>query len=218
MKNKQVIKAMTIGISASMLLNPVVAFAEEIEDTSEIGEKDTEGAKEGVDSVSAFTDSSEAAESASEGVKKALDDAETDLIISSNEVTEAQKIEGTNYTEAESAIDKAIDDTKGAKEDIQNFDVNITDEQKAVNDLEKTTELTEDDVSDANTIIFDADTLSKEAASKNEGIDEATSSEAEATKAVNDIENDITSIESKLNEAEKKLSNAQDNFADATKA
>ena len=32
MKNKQIIKALTIGISANMLLNPVVAFAEELSD------------------------------------------------------------------------------------------------------------------------------------------------------------------------------------------
>lgn len=205
MKNKQVIKALTVGISASMLLNPVVAFASDLsQDDSPIVNNDGDKAGESVET------------SDKEEAEKELKDAETDLVIAADSVKEADNVEGTEYTEAKSAIEKAHEDIKDAETDIGKADDAFEAEKKSKGIIDDSLDKVDDEFNKADDAINESMKASQEAVDKDAAVNVDTTSEAAAQNAMQDIENDLKIADGKLKEAEGNLTDAENELASAS--
>ncbi len=203
MKRRRVMEALTISLSASMLLNPIVAFAgDSSEDVSEFAETKEDTNKDDTDT--AVPDH--------ESVEQQLDDTATELITVNGQVGEADKHEDTDYSETEEALDKSVDGIRDAAKDIQKSDAAVDREINEAAIIDEETSKVEDNVLSADKAFSDAEEAALEAIKKEEAIDADKATEIEAKKAVADITEDIKEANDKLNEAYGNLSKAQAAF------
>ena len=178
MKKKQVIKAITIGISASMLLNPVVALAEELDEgNSKTEEEVADDSKEGADILVAAEGDPEAA-TTYEGVKEKIGDAATDIAIASGVVEEAAKVPDAEFVEGQKALEEAADKVNQAKNDVVEAEKAENGEKTAVGNLEKNTETAEENLTGAGTAISEVEKAASDAITKNAAVNTSTSTEA----------------------------------------
>ena len=215
MKNKQIIKALTIGISANMILNPVVAFAE---DLSEDDLKDTMDAGASENAVIKSVEDEESIDTPTyENTKQEITDAAIELATVSIKVENADQVEGTDYKETEEAIDKASDKLRGAAEDVQTASDNLSKEMSNDVQVIASAKLAEDDIADAEKAFSESEEAASDAVKKDESISVDTSSANDATAAIQTIENDLKIAGDKLKEAENKLSTARSSLETASK-
>lgn len=136
--SKQIIKALSIGISATMLLQPISAFADE-GTANAAGNLHTEGLK----NDAPITDSTVAAEvKAAEEADKAAYEAEQ-AAEKATELAEelVEKVEGKDKTETEEAVDGILDkDNNGdeltLEENVEEAKEAVADANDAVDDLQ----------------------------------------------------------------------------------
>lgn len=95
--NKQIIKALSVGISASMLLQPVSAMAAELEDTTP--EPVTDGAEDATEKT-AYMNAEENAVDADEAVETAIEASEEAAASVGEEATEAVQNAAVSFNDA----------------------------------------------------------------------------------------------------------------------
>ncbi len=134
--SKQIIKALSIGISATMMLQPISAFAD---DTSAADKLHTEG----LNNDAPITNSTVAAEvRAAENADKAAYEAEQ-AAEKATELAEelVEKVEGKDKTETEEAVDGILDkdnnkDGLTLEENVEEAKEAVADANEAVDDLQ----------------------------------------------------------------------------------
>ncbi len=215
MKNKQILKALTIGISANMILNPVVAFAEEL---SEGDLKETMDADASENAVIKSIEDEESTDTPThEHTKMEITDAVVELTTVSTKVEKADQVEGTDYNDTEGAVDIAVDKLRDAAGDVQTASDNLSKEMSDDVQVIASVELAEDDFADAEKAFSASEEASADAVKNDESISADTSSVDDATTAIQVIENDLKLAGDKLKEAEDNLSTAKSSLETASK-
>lgn len=208
MRNEQIIKAIAVGISASMMLDPVVALAEGLSGESSGAEvKTTDSNEAESDIIVGATVLSETPSHAD--VKEQLSDVATELVTVDALVNEADKSEEVDYSDADKVLDIAIEEVRDAEKGIQTSDDaqhKAQDDAKRLNDA---VEKTEDSIGAANATLDEVDKATENAVKIDESIDTAKSTEAEATIAVRDVESDVKKADEQLELAKGNLSDAE---------
>ena len=196
MKNIRMIKTLAIGISASMLLQPIVALAAEVseEKTEVISAVDT-----------STTPYEEVKEEIENTVSKELDEAE-------EKVEEAAALELYDYEGAEQAIEDATGNLNDAAKDVQNAEDALNDEQKAADQIGVTIELVDEKVKEADKALDEPGEAASDAVAKEDGIDVDKSTVKEAEDAVDAIKDDVNKANGAVGKAEDFLKEAQDAY------
>ncbi|MCR5558424.1 MAG: hypothetical protein K6F75_12805, partial [Butyrivibrio sp.] len=193
MKKTRFIKALALGISACMLLQPIMVLAEEITDE----EKEiTVGAETSAPSY--------------EEVKGEIESAVSEEISNADQKVEsAEALEGYDYQEAAEAINDADNYLSNAAQDVQNAEDKLGDEKTDDVNLGVSIDLIDKNTENANNALGETEKAVDAATEAEKGIDTDTSTVKEAETAVEEIKEDIRKAEEGIGKAEDALDNAQ---------
>ena len=186
MKKTRIIKAVAIGISACMLLQPIMVLAEEVTDEKKEITVDAEPSAPSYEEVKGEIEST---------VNEEISDAD-------KKVESANALEGYDYQDAADAIDAAGSNLTNAAQDVQNAEGKLEDEKKDDAGLGVSIDLIDKDIEEANKSLGETEKAVDAATEAEKGIDADTSTVKEAEAAVEEIKEDVKKAEEWLGKAE----------------
>ena len=209
--NNQIIKALSIGLSASMAMQPLTALANE-------GENITDTDENVLEVTDAQEDSAESSEKTYEEAKEAVGDADDAIDTAAEAVDTADEVTSENYEEAKEALEDANRAVEDAEIQVGAAGFTNNEGQEALNEIGVDITIIDDKTQEAEDTYKEAVEAAEVAEKASDSIDVNTTTSEQAEKIVKTVEENVKTAEDKLAEANGKLDEAQSAYDAALEA
>ncbi len=207
--NKQTIKALAIGLSASMAMQPVTAFAEE-------GENST--TDENTLTLSAESTDSQDHSETFEEAEGSVTEADTAIDNAAEAVEQADAATDADYSKAQEALDDANREVEDAAIQVGAANITNTEAEELKDKVGVDLTLIDDKTKEAEDTYKEAVDAAKEAEEISESINTETTSQQDAEKAVEEVNKNVETAKEKLDKANETLEEAQKVYDEALSA